>query len=270
MVAEMNAQQEVAKEETKVPLQDGLYDSLRDASTSLHHTLQRRVPRLYYLVLQLFIPLTIMVSMAFFFGRLLALAEKDHEIAQNDGTILGVVLDYVDYVEQQTMLQHNVLGTIRQCAAPLDTPVFNVTEPVLECVTKMAPSLFSIKLIEFYLLTEGVGEHMSFNWIRCDFYQGDLGELNVHHDTNYVLQLAQYMNDYLLDMERWEAYFRENDHSPSNLTSLPKYQYWHQAAALATGGKSCGTHVPGGAIFWFTIMTTIGYGNTAPVTSTGR
>ena len=38
----------------------------------------------------------------------------------------------------------------------------------------------------------------------------------------------------------------------------------------ANGHDNCRVHTSGGAIFWFTIMTTIGYGNTAPTTTGGR
>jgi hypothetical protein len=38
----------------------------------------------------------------------------------------------------------------------------------------------------------------------------------------------------------------------------------------ASGAADCKTHVGAGALFWFTIMTTVGYGNTAPTTLGGR
>jgi len=38
----------------------------------------------------------------------------------------------------------------------------------------------------------------------------------------------------------------------------------------ASGSDECIVNTAGGAIFWFTIMTTIGYGNTAPITPGGR
>jgi hypothetical protein len=38
----------------------------------------------------------------------------------------------------------------------------------------------------------------------------------------------------------------------------------------ASGGNDCNIHIAGGALFWCTIMTTIGWGNAAPVTDHGK
>ena len=47
--------------------------------------------------------------------------------------------------------------------------------------------------------------------------------------------------------------------------------YLQQAIPYASGSASCRTNNAGGALFWFKIMTTIGYGrNTSPVTAAGR
>ncbi len=42
------------------------------------------------------------------------------------------------------------------------------------------------------------------------------------------------------------------------------------ALAQADGSQDCFVNVAGGATFWFTVMSTVGYGNTAPVTVQGR
>lgn len=43
-----------------------------------------------------------------------------------------------------------------------------------------------------------------------------------------------------------------------------------KALSAADGSQNCVVNYVGGAIFWFTVMTTIGYGNTAPTTTGGR
>ena len=63
-----------------------------DSLLAVHHGLQRYVPRLYYILLHLLIPLCILLGMAFLFGWLLARSETDGEIETNDEALRATAL----------------------------------------------------------------------------------------------------------------------------------------------------------------------------------
>lgn len=260
-------------EAATVTVPESLRDNLVEATLSLHEKLQRRVPRLYNLVLQLLVPLTIMVSMAFLFGGLLARAEKGLEIEQNDQALRDVALNFLQHVEEQTEIHAKVLNLTQQCASDLETTP-EYMESLLNCQREILPSIFRNNFtreeIQKYMVLAGLNAGTSFNWIRCDFYEGDLGPLDVVSGSNFVLQFLHYLGDFIEDLYAWDHYFKEHDPDRANRTIAKEYQFWHHALERASGAKSCVTHVPGGAFFWVTVMTTIGYGTAAPSSFAGR
>lgn len=70
-----------------------------------------------------------------------------------------------------------------------------------------------------------------------------------------------------------ESVYKSLDVSP-NATSAEKLianaYAFRNATRLATGGETCSPNLHSGAWFFFTVMTTIGYGNQAPRTDEGR
>ncbi|KAL7557515.1 hypothetical protein ACA910_005269 [Epithemia clementina (nom. ined.)] len=122
---------------------------------------------------------------------------------------------------------------------------------------------------------EEVGDslaEMSFNWIRCypgahdlnvDISSGilDRKERSPHIQSAYY-QLVWMSNFY----ELFDQYTEE-----SNATTLDElYQASTRALEDATGGNACYLNGSGSAWFWFTVQTTIGYGNQSPTTEGGR
>jgi len=129
---------------------------------------------------------------------------------------------------------------------------------------------------------ESAGDELSFNWMRCD----GLGAAN---SSNSLLQqiwgrpyvnrtrlkpdvqaadaIATWrLNAAILYDEMLDMLMTENGTSPID-ARIQAYQY---ATQTANGFGHCYANSAAGAWFWFTVMTTIGYGNTAPVSEGGR
>lgn len=62
--------------------------------------------------------------------------------------------------------------------------------------------------------------------------------------------------------------FYKNDQNLSAVRSRMKA--FNESTSLSSGGSACVINQYGGAWFWFTVMTTIGYGNQAPETKGGQ
>lgn len=120
---------------------------------------------------------------------------------------------------------------------------------------------------------------ITLNWIRCvegdasrcDFNPNLCGNLAFNRSTFLPSTQAQvYANAWKANQEElFEEYFSgylEEGQSPSE-AAVSAYR---QSTQDATGQKNCTVNTPAGSWFWFTVMSTIGYGNQAPVTNGGR
>lgn len=96
---------------------------------------------------------------------------------------------------------------------------------------------------------------LTFDWIACQ--SGDLGDYADRWEQ------AEHV------IATWWVHFDSlrTQYEAEGLSSLEAEK---RAREEARGGEDCRTNVAAAALFWFTIMTTIGYGNVAPVTKGGR
>ena len=81
-----------------------------------------------------------------------------------------------------------------------------------------------------------------------------------------------YRNVWEQDFQYWhDVYLEEAESSKGgNLTIDEKQEAFEKALEQATGSGGCQSNRAGTSWFFFTIMTTVGYGNQAPSTTGGR
>jgi hypothetical protein len=137
-------------------------------------------------------------------------------------------------------------------------------------------------LLQEYRLSEVVvadlvSSSVSFNWIRCSGRDNLARELyrsfNPFQDFSVLGVIAQEENA----TEAWRLsqqilyceYMEEA--MAANVTYVDaKRSAFRRSIADADGFDECVPNKWAGSWFWFTVMTTIGYGNTAPQTNGGR
>lgn len=126
-----------------------------------------------------------------------------------------------------------------------------------------------------------IGDDLSFNWIRCEGLGLNSSKKLSHQiwgrpfvdrdrlkpDSQAASAIAEWRQN---RQELYEAYIEslrlENGTLPVGATFLA----FRQSLVYADGFQHCYPNSAAGAWFWFTLMTTIGYGNTAPTTEGGR
>lgn len=220
----------------------------------------QRFPRVFYFLVELVLPLLLLIGLSFLFGWILASAESPGEVAANDDLIRDSYRQFVDYQEDRSQ----VLLAANVC---LETNFSDETEKlyVNQCITNQTAEVFPEYDFEAFADNVLGGFALSFEWTKCD----KLG-LNISDETEQALgpelveiirksdqygQAQRFVIDFFQD---WQVLRQsENDTTISTIE-------------LATGSKSCRPHTAAGALFWFTIMTTIGYGNVAPSSDLGR
>lgn len=139
------------------------------------------------------------------------------------------------------------------------------------------------KMLDAYidLLEETVQLEMThpltFNWIRC--WDTELyGDVNPSRASREKIRAASnqtnfYREKWQEDQNRlYEEYSGYDSTQIENCTGLLCYDMlaMNRSIKEATGRDSCGKNMGGTAWFFFTVMTTVGFGNQAPATNAGK
>mmetsp|Transcript_19315 Transcript_19315/g.32078 ORF Transcript_19315/g.32078 Transcript_19315/m.32078 type:complete len:306 (-) Transcript_19315:749-1666(-) len=253
-------EEQTRKNEVIIQAQHSTKRDLVTKKAPLIRRIAAAVPRLYYFTTQLVFPLLLLIAMAFLFGWGLVTLEGPGEIEANDEALAGIVSFYARYKDDRDEVHKAIQRAPGTCLVNYD---FNVTvqevvqelittpnqadllNDLLQCATDAAVTQFPIA--EFELFFEQFEPELSFNWISCD--RADLTSTKPDLvDSDYDQQYTQYVEDFAVDFRRIYGGVDTHDR-PDNMNS---------ALAEATGSVSCKPHVAAGALFWFTVMTTIG------------
>mmetsp|Transcript_18142 Transcript_18142/g.49512 ORF Transcript_18142/g.49512 Transcript_18142/m.49512 type:complete len:569 (+) Transcript_18142:97-1803(+) len=116
---------------------------------------------------------------------------------------------------------------------------------------------------------------LNFNWIRC--YEGATGGARsfrggqlTSYQRSHAGQSEWYSKTWEDDRQRlWDEYYRELRAQDVSVREAIRTATANSTRE-ASGGSSCDYNLPASAWFWFTVQTTIGYGNQAPETTGGR
>ncbi|CAB9522479.1 expressed unknown protein [Seminavis robusta] len=261
-------------------------DTPQQSPPSPLEKLQDRIPRIYFVTFQLMIPLLLLIALAFLFGWLLAAAEMPAEIESNDAVIRQAFLDFYEYGELRRAVASRYASVSSQCReqisfwnttlAMIQQAVENLTSTnaytqYQNCVQEGAVNEFNQQAIVPFLFNSTNPDDLTFNWMKCEasdesddafFY---LNQLGLNTESSHDEQSLVFINDLGRQFEyqaELAGYRLEEVYTNSTL--------FVEFINKASGGDRCKVHVAGGALFWFTVMTTIGYGNTAPATVAGR
>jgi hypothetical protein len=113
-----------------------------------------------------------------------------------------------------------------------------------------------------------VSQQPTFNWIRC------VNESTGLQGTDAFLRapVDQYRFDAQEQLYQETWLNNQNELFRQNLANdqMSIIEAYVQSLKDATGGSKCGLNGPAATWFFFTVMTSIGYGNMVPETLTGR
>lgn len=211
--------------------------------------LAERYPRTFHVILQVILPLFFIILICFFCGYFLARFEAYTEMQENDSALAAVV----SRREKVARIAEAAKEAPSICLDLYEGPLTNRTqleEHMKECGRNLPDFVLRI-LKEVAEESEfDVSKSITFNWIFC----GD--------DRSRDSQMSVVNETWTLDMEELSKSYES--------LGLNKTEAQTRAFAEASGHDSCRVNAAAGALFWLTIATTIGYGNTAPVTSGGR
>ena len=253
-------------------------------------------PRFCAIVFGIILPLWLLVLLSAGFGAWLARCEMDQEISYND-EILAARADLAysaNLFETEILLerpnvcfdryddQYYGLGNnISLSSNETNLTTYNSTERlynaseisdfIRDCSSSFASNFEATPDIRNDNVTIAF-QDLSFNWIRC----WDANITAFHPWTFYpsedLINASRPDAQEETFTEEWNSMqqFLYDLYLPPNATEAEKDIAFFRSIEEATGGSTCMENLPGTAWFFFTIMTTVGYGNQAPVTYEGR
>ncbi|CAB9524063.1 channel subfamily K member 2 [Seminavis robusta] len=210
------------------------------------------------------------------------------------------VEDFLEDAQDTVGDMWNVLSFNQLPEIPDDYVAYiNATELSLyltDCGAQLSPVIDAMFFSLASTARSALTDDITFAWSRCptnataldlptsippslllDYlldYNPDAVNLTTH-PHNYDAQNAYYRHTWEKDRIARYQYYHNSDlfrpGSPEKNGTLWK-RIWAFEKSLreATGGAECHPNIPAAGWFWFTVMTTIGYGNTSPVSWGGK
>lgn len=228
--------------------------------------LEKKIPRIFNIFFKIVLPYLLLMCLAMILGHFLVVLERE-------GEIKDLQIKVGSYLrESQTIdrVATSIQESYDKCLE--DFVKYNSTKSDLSDLTTTIQNCAKSGIQESQDLREEIHESnkesligsdissdsdLTFNWNICGDKNGDGAERN-------FLQAKAFLENYAMD---WFTFYDDS----VNDTKLSEAEAADFATENARVTQSlCKANSSSGAFFWFTIMTTIGYGNTAPVTNEGR
>eukprot|EP00521_Asterionellopsis_glacialis_P007400 CAMPEP_0195290162 /NCGR_PEP_ID=MMETSP0707-20130614/6136_1 /TAXON_ID=33640 /ORGANISM="Asterionellopsis glacialis, Strain CCMP134" /LENGTH=476 /DNA_ID=CAMNT_0040350251 /DNA_START=18 /DNA_END=1448 /DNA_ORIENTATION=- len=228
--------------------------------------LQRRAPRSYNFIFRVVLPVFCIIPFCILCGFVLVKIEAPNEIDSNNAAIA----DYAARMKGLERINSTTWENLNRCYDLFDAPgdeMVNATDflreyraHALACeATAKKANQPILESFYFYFLGS-ITASVSFDWTRC----AEEGESI--KPRPFLVQFTSFYNAWLGDFRKLDE-----EYNISYGDALPDGMDTQDLAIQdAEGTKNCELNVAGGSIFWWTIMTTVGYGNTAPSTRGGR
>ena len=245
-------------------------------------------PRLYFFLFGVVLPLIALLSMCLFFGYLLSYLESNGvdsvnrverlganpagEKEANDQALAEHMMSYREIVMEATITRSQMTQVATSCTQQLlqvytvpvtgqdgtvYTAISNVTDyniALQDCVTTQANSLIVTPSYMNYTVDQGMFENPFFGFTRSPL-KYTFTDCPVFNNTR-----SRWVNNALYGFITWQASYQT---AYQKYTQIGKNAVEANDLALAeaTGHDDCNPHIAGGAITWYSIMTTLGYGD---------
>jgi len=245
-------------------------------------------PRLYCLIARVVIPLLFLICMALLFGHIIAWIEAGGEREANDASLAFTYRAYLKRVATTDAMTMSLSGVSAYCydqyfgmhnssTTNSDNETdLSLREHLVECGTRLANENIPVVDLDDFFHDSGVLEEavkfsphtkasaanvpkLTFLWNSCGGPGSEGGDAFERNWYKYAYKIK----------DEWVASYQTlYDQNIDN--GMDEEGAIEQALNEAQGTDGCEINTAGGALFWFTLITTIGYGTAVPSTPSGR
>jgi len=261
--------------------------SILERKHPLTRLCKERCPRAFRIFFSILLPHFLILSIGILCGYLITVFESPNEISTNND--IAIIAHYIEIVSNNTIFTTRT--NYETCAEKYDDLAVSQSEHIgIKSFFDNCTDYDAILVSKWYKETSlnPTLNTMTFNWFEC-------------LDKNYFIQAEYFYKNwkksYNIIREKYmkqEGMMNKNAekikiiNATTKKISLDTYDVKIQkqistenimikekyadllATNEATGDSGCENNILGGSIFWFSVMTTIGYGNAVPKTNSGR
>lgn len=205
--------------------------------------------RTYNITIYIILPLLLMIGICFLCGFVLAAMEGPGEIQKNNKSLQKW---FNNTLTVESMIP-SMQGAYQECLEQFKDESLSIDD-LLSFIDECTKAEIETQKKNAEKLTkEAHDEQLStlkYNWVVCS----DEETPREHGESG----IAQWKESY------------DNLEKAYLLEGFTPDEARNRAISEADGSENCVLNGNAAALFWYTVMTTIGYGNTAPVTTSGR
>jgi hypothetical protein len=207
--------------------------------------------RTFNILVHIMLPLFVIIGLSFLFGFLLAKIESPVEINKNNDLLRKHAEEgFLSFsVREQYNICIDQFVELSPTTAGMSTFIKECTNQTNDVKITIQKYLNEEKDLEEHF--NHVHQKMTYNWISCS-----LNEMNDEDQATNVI--GHWLESFT---ERYNFYRDEN---------MSENQAFEKAVLEADGSKDCAVSATKGSLFWFTVLTTVGYGNSSPTTVEGK
>jgi hypothetical protein len=218
-----------------------------------------RTPRLFYLVCFIVFPTIALIGICYACGYWLASLEISSENAKNDGLVRAWAKKTYESIPRETFADCSEQYQIKYLTSDNEfANLSHFTVYVEECFYNGLNDILKTKI---KAEIESIG--LQFHWTTCNSQSDSQTDLFSNNESNprFIQATAVLTNWYNNFVGLYEENIKYFGDDVAVMESIKE----------ASGTKDiCRINSTGGAFFWYTIITTIGYGQTSPITASGR
>jgi len=217
---------------------------------------EKKCPRFFNIFFTIIVPLILLTFLAMLCGHFLAKLERKEELKHNNNVLATKFREY-----HQTSATDQCLDTFVRNATSEIVNSTKLMNFVRECKSNdVIPTNLTITHYREYISIKNVSlsDGMHYFWNICT----ESGSKGSREDYETEYQSTFIFTHWLESFESLASEYISDGASKEEAST--------RAIQNASGTDACVINSAGGSMFWFTIMTTIGYGNIAPVTKGGR
>jgi len=262
----------MGKEEHVVTNYAGGWQFFKVAVRGKTNWLETMYPRTYNICIKIILPLLFLIGLSFLCGYFLARAESGNEISTND----AILADFVDDVIKINTIQSGVKKSYDACLAEYANNTTNILTSSTSTSTSTSKEDHLVNLTDLTSFLESctqpaVNETQTIadNFLENAFEQ-NYNDLSQNWITCRNETYARNAQSSYITTQWLESFFGLQAKYSSDGSNRTEEEATELARVEASTSEHCVVNPAAGGIFWFTVMSTIGYGNTAPTTVTGR
>lgn len=209
--------------------------------------LAERYPRSSHILWKVLVPLFVIIMICFLCGFFLVQLESEGEKEANDAALKDISRRVVKIRQIRETARNAPIICLDAYQGDLGNRTA-LEEHMKQCGKRLPDSVENT--LETLEAEELVYESVTFDWIVCT------------ENTDQTAQAKAVGDAWTAQVDALVQEYRDQGMNETEALEL--------AIDQASSGEPCRLNVAAGALFWLTIATTIGYGNTVPATRGGR